>query len=69
MITCMSQKIRLLYLNVKPENGVCRFALSKAINKEDVLEYIQSQAGKKFDPRVVEKFIVMIKAQKLIYQR
>jgi response regulator RpfG family c-di-GMP phosphodiesterase len=41
----------------------------ETINKEDVLEYIQSQAGKKFDPHVVEKFIVMIKAQKLIYQR
>jgi response regulator RpfG family c-di-GMP phosphodiesterase len=35
----------------------------KALNEMDVLEYIQSQAGKRFDPRFVENFIVMIKTQ------
>ena len=35
----------------------------KAFIERDVLEYIQSQVGKRFDPRAVEKFIVMIKAQ------
>ena len=34
----------------------------KAFVETDVLEYIQSQSGKRFDPRVVEKFIEMLKA-------
>jgi response regulator RpfG family c-di-GMP phosphodiesterase len=32
-----------------------------AWNKEKALEYVQSQAGKYFDPNVAEKFIEMIK--------
>jgi PAS domain S-box-containing protein len=32
----------------------------KAFEKEDVLEYIQSESDKRFDPRVVEKFLSMI---------
>lgn len=55
----MTQKIRLFYLNVKPENEM----RGSALNVKDVLEYIQSQAGKRLDPSVVEKFVVMIKAQ------
>ena len=32
----------------------------KALRKDDVLEYIKSVSGKKFDPRVVEKFITLL---------
>lgn len=35
----------------------------KAFIERDVLEYIQSQSGKRFDPRVVEKFIATVRAQ------
>jgi PAS domain S-box-containing protein len=32
----------------------------KAFVKDDVLEYVRSQSGKRFDPRVVEKFLALI---------
>lgn len=61
----MSHKIQLRYLNVNPETGVLFSDHSYwiAFNVKDVLESIQSQAGKKCDPRVVENFIVMITFQ------
>ena len=31
--------------------------------KEDVLKYIWSELGKRFDAQVVEKFIAMVKVQ------
>ena len=34
----------------------------KAIEEDDVLKYIRSQAGKKFDPLVVDKFLEMIES-------
>jgi len=36
----------------------------KAYKKEDVLEYVRSQSGKRFDPRVVNKFIVLLNIRK-----
>ena len=35
----------------------------RAISKKDVLDYIKSQAEKRFDPQVVEKFLVMMKTR------
>jgi len=35
----------------------------KAIKRDDVLEYIKSESGKRFDPRVVEKFIALLNIQ------
>jgi len=36
----------------------------KAFQEKDVLEYVQSQSGQRFDPRVVDKFMALIKSQK-----
>jgi response regulator RpfG family c-di-GMP phosphodiesterase len=32
----------------------------KAFEKEDVLEYVRSQSSKRFDPRVVERFLSLL---------
>ena len=35
----------------------------KEFKRDDVLKYIQSGSGKRFDPRVVEKFISLLNIQ------